>query len=684
MLITTQYLRFVGLLTLAALASTNDSHAAWQLEAPVEGRAAQVSVATTAAWRVSFDPDVLMGEVDTLPVQLPGRTALMAERERLIARAPDDQTWIGQVPETDHEVVLTVRKGWMAGRISGNGQTWEIRPSVAHGTVLMELDSSRFPACSGAVTPPEEPGTVLREFDHEETASRDFGVDTVRLDTLLAYTPEAREQFGGADQTAAVLQLGVDLTNLAFVASEVDVAVRAVGFEEVSSPQTGDCFSDLGDARNNTTLQNLRSQSEADLVTLLSDGDYCGCGYIQRHPDPAFAELAYQVTSADCAVGNLTLAHEWGHNLGMEHDPANGVEDPADASYPYAYGHFVDGQFRTIMSYASECENGCSRRGYFSNPDVQFAGMDTGIDNERNNAEVARQTAPIVRDFYVREDEPMPEYSLSPSSIAIQMAPELTGTAQIELFNDGDGDFSFQVQDTEIAADEGERADSSLDETFGFPELLLPGRDADNQPQYSYFERVGGFQTRGEVVGISFEGNVVLDAGLAASDLLMALQRPDGSTYWYGTGSRLWSFSGETDDGFYTTTFEGATTFIPTEDQGVWRFWFFNDDDDENAEMTWSDVQVTLHKNPLPASCDTPSSVGWITGITPDSGTLGAGSSQSISLSLDTGGLAANATYQATLCLAVDDPRVEMTQIVVTLETGDDILIHRDRFEADG
>lgn len=63
---------------------------------------------------------------------------------------------------------------------------------------------------------------------------------------------------------------------------------------------------------------------------------------------------AFQVSVRSCAIGNLGYAHEHGHNLGVQHNPENG----SGAAFPYAYGHYIDGSYRTVMSYANPCPAG--------------------------------------------------------------------------------------------------------------------------------------------------------------------------------------------------------------------------------------------------------------------------------------------------------------------------------------
>ncbi|HKY08081.1 MAG TPA: putative Ig domain-containing protein, partial [Candidatus Binatia bacterium] len=111
----------------------------------------------------------------------------------------------------------------------------------------------------------------------------------------------------------------------------------------------------------------------------------------------AFARYAFQVTALSCLT-NSTLAHEHGHNMGMEHDPASAGTSPANASYPWSFGHNVNGVFRTIMSY-NVCSAGCPRVLHFSNPDVFYGGYRTGVGNQRDNAHTGDLTAATVAAF---------------------------------------------------------------------------------------------------------------------------------------------------------------------------------------------------------------------------------------------------------------------------------------------
>jgi hypothetical protein len=84
-----------------------------------------------------------------------------------------------------------------------------------------------------------------------------------------------------------------------------------------------------------------------------------------------------------------------GHNMGSHHNPENG----GTAVFPYGYGHYVNGSYRTVMSYVDPCSSGCVRRPYFSSPNIIYLGQPTGIHNSRDNARSINNTADVIANY---------------------------------------------------------------------------------------------------------------------------------------------------------------------------------------------------------------------------------------------------------------------------------------------
>src|SRR5688500_19773145 len=74
--------------------------------------------------------------------------------------------------------------------------------------------------------------------------------------------------------------------------------------------------------------------------------------------------------------------------MSSHHNPENG----GTPTYPYGFGHYVNANYRTVMSYVDPCPNGCTRVPYFSNPLVNFNNTPTGLVT-RDNARAINNTA---------------------------------------------------------------------------------------------------------------------------------------------------------------------------------------------------------------------------------------------------------------------------------------------------
>jgi hypothetical protein len=81
--------------------------------------------------------------------------------------------------------------------------------------------------------------------------------------------------------------------------------------------------------------------------------------------------------------------------MGSQHNPENG----SGPTFPYGFGHYVNGSYRTVMSYVDPCTSGCTRVAYFSNPNVIFNGQPTGINNARDNARSINNTADVITGY---------------------------------------------------------------------------------------------------------------------------------------------------------------------------------------------------------------------------------------------------------------------------------------------
>jgi len=317
---------------------------------------------------------------------LDGRRYL-AERRSLESRGLEDLTWRGKIGPDD--VVLTVKGGHVSGLIYSKDAVYEIVPRGPKH-FLVELDQRRFPECGGAFNSdlPMTPNFAA------PLATVDSGD---RIDVLAVYTTATKNNLGGDAQAQAFAQQAIDATNTAYLNSKINQRIRLVHAAEWVYTETTSGSTDLANLRADANVQALRDTHKADLVAMIGEiQGACGVGYLMgSNQTSGNPNNGFTVTARSCAVGNLSFAHELGHNMGSAHNPENG----SGATYPFGFGHWVNGSYRTVMSYVDPCTSGCTRRPYFSNPMVEFNGVPTGVDNTRDNARSINLTADAIANY---------------------------------------------------------------------------------------------------------------------------------------------------------------------------------------------------------------------------------------------------------------------------------------------
>lgn len=379
---------------------------------------------------VSVNTQVLAADPAWLQIDLPDGGSHIAVRDGADLRAVGDLVWRGRFQgRDDSRVVLTLKDDLVVGRFALSDQVSVLEPT-ADGHRVRRLDFEAMPPEAEPLVPGVEPSLMP-----PTTASID-PVDGI--DVMVVYSPQARAGAGGTSQIEMIAQAAVDNANTAFIDSGMDARFVLVHTGETTGRDEvgGDLDADLEWVTGDAGVASLRDQVDADLVALLvNSSDFCGLGWVMRNPGPGFEDAAFQVTVRDCAVGNLSYAHEHGHNMGFEHDPDNGPS-PSTASYPWSFGHNYNGNYRTVMSY--NCTSNCSRVAYFSNPGVNHAGLPTGIDDQRDNARSGDLTAPIVTDFRLRNASAPDLIVTDPSVSDTNPATGQSFTTSATAHNQGD------------------------------------------------------------------------------------------------------------------------------------------------------------------------------------------------------------------------------------------------------
>jgi hypothetical protein len=338
------------------------------------------SQASVDTRRVVPNLDAVVAGAEVLDFRLFDGERYQARLSGLEVRGERDVTWRGWLAG-DYRATLTVKNGYLVGLVYSPDGVYELSALSDGGHGLARVDQDLYEPCAveGMVGHVHNPKGPRPQVPSEAGA-------LVELDVLGIYTDLARIGAGGPGAIAATIQAAVDNANTGFIDSNADARLNLVHTAEVPWVENNNGSAALSWARNDPGVNALRNEVRADMVGMIIEnwGAACGVAYVMRNPGQGFAPSAFQVTARGCAVGNLTYAHEHGHNQGFEHDPANGAP-PNVASHPFAFGHYVSGSYRTIMSYSTECTGGCTRVPHWSNPNVSHNGVPTGIANQREN-----------------------------------------------------------------------------------------------------------------------------------------------------------------------------------------------------------------------------------------------------------------------------------------------------------
>ncbi len=312
-----------------------------------------VSVKTAQLQNTEINGLVAAVNVDVLTRRSPQFALMLPDGQNMTVLFKDlkhnhlqGYSWQGH-RKGDHSqtVTISVYQDAIAGSIHTDKAVYEIQPMGNYQIKLVELNSRSFPECDGAVPAPQ---ALVSNPPQSLPAAVSRATHTV--DVIVVYTPEARIGAGGHNAIKATAQAAVNAMNSSLVNSLVDTEIVLLYAGEVNYNDSSNSSTDLSWLQSSTEVEALKNLYGADLTALLVESmGGCGRGYVMRNPSPGFRDYAVQVTRRNCAVGNLSFAHEFGHNMGLEHDPANGTS-PNNASYPWSFGHYHSGQYRTVMS----------------------------------------------------------------------------------------------------------------------------------------------------------------------------------------------------------------------------------------------------------------------------------------------------------------------------------------------
>tara|TARA_R110002096_G_scaffold207257_5_gene393547 strand:+ start:55 stop:2196 length:2142 start_codon:yes stop_codon:yes gene_type:complete len=402
-----------------------------------------------------------------------------AELDRISPMEMGARTWVGRIAGEDihSRVILTEFNGHTFGQINTEDGVWNIIPSANGGHEIFQHPDN-------ATTPEWGDDGIIPDFDMisapvdpialDETPTEDAVAigSNGTVDIAIFYTQSMVDLWGPA--LGGRIQFLVALLDQAHIDSDTGMRARLVHLGPVpvvisetlpnnGSGVGGGLLDDVqagggdglpGNDYDLSALRTVRDAKGADLVSVIRHYDRnthgsCGVAYVNGGGGgngtitagnartgisviSDWIDKNYSGSGGYSFCSDQTFAHEIGHNTGFTHnrEDANnpGVRD-------YAYGHRVDGQFRTIMSYGST--TGESRVNYFSNPDITLCpgNAPCGISHtttpadSADNARAAREEGNNITDF--RTEAPRVVSSVLPITRSVQNGVSATAFATI-------------------------------------------------------------------------------------------------------------------------------------------------------------------------------------------------------------------------------------------------------------
>lgn len=331
------------------------------------------------------------------------------------------------------DVTLAISGHAVAGTvfIPGRG-TFQLQYAGKGMQRIVQADDHRLPQC-GQTSHAAGDGAVTATGDFliQAASGPNTATNTI-IDLMIVYTGAARAGAGGTDGMNALIDAAVAEANLAFANSEVRAQLQLVYRGEVNYNETGDINDDLDRLEDDdehsllASVHQLRATYRADLVCMITEttGGPYGLANQMREVETEFGQKAFSIVQRQYAISYQALAHELGHNMGCQHDR---ITSPTGGAYDYSHAYRFETNgvlYHTVMAYQPGLPIP-----YFSNPDVLFLGVPTGVaepsTNSANNAKTLSRTVSTVARFdsVIRFGQPPQVTLLSPTNGAMFTVP---------------------------------------------------------------------------------------------------------------------------------------------------------------------------------------------------------------------------------------------------------------------
>ena len=437
---------------------------------------------------LQVDVGLIQSDPDAVSVPLPGGGVAVARRTWWDWLSADEYHWFGELDDSARaegaaipgSVSFHYYQGRLTGTLRTGGAEYRlvpedglhrlVRSEAPHGTCgLDHLDVAGAGLKSIAEGIRSLPAAAGSDTDCVTPASN-ITIDVMVLHPLTVAAQDAQDYASGqvAEANAAFGQSQVKITyslrHVGPITGLQPPGPITSGNAPATRPALDWLNAQFATPAIDTEVELLRKAYGADMIVIVvplhEDSDNCGVANLVESRSGAetlnpgttpFGTRAFSAVELNCGNADFTFAHELGHNYGMRHEDDRSSFNILPWSYGYEIPLSPTVKMATVMACVPDMDS-CQRVRHFSNPDVPYQGVATGLHSSdpsnlpAHNACVANLRRIQYRNFAVRPATPAPVLMITSPPDGETVQPGVAFTLAATATDSPDGNLASQVQ----------------------------------------------------------------------------------------------------------------------------------------------------------------------------------------------------------------------------------------------